>query len=73
MHKNFYEHMVPSPMHFDNTEPFLDHVGAMVNDVIVTNEVNVSDNKMQKFRHSMICFKLLRDFYGMTVVTKLNY
>jgi len=35
--------MVPSDMHFDNTKPFVDHVGAIVNDVIVTNEVNVNE------------------------------
>ena len=35
--------MVLSPMHFDNTEPFVDRVEAMVNDVILTNEVNVNE------------------------------
>ena len=30
-------------MHFDNTEPFGDCVEAMVNDVIITNEVNVNE------------------------------
>ena len=41
--QNLYEHMVSSLMHFDNTEPFVDPVGAMVNDVMITNEVNVSE------------------------------
>jgi len=26
--QNLYEHMVPSPMRFNNIEPFVDHVGA---------------------------------------------
>ena len=34
--------MVPSDMHFDNTKPFVDHVGAVVNDVMIANEVNAS-------------------------------
>jgi len=40
--------MVPSPMHFDNIEPFVDRVGAMVNDVRITNEVNVSEQPNTK-------------------------
>ena len=35
--------MASSPIHFDNTKPFVDRVGAMVNDVMITNEVNVSE------------------------------
>jgi len=35
--------MVPSPMHFDNTEPFVDRVEVMVNDVMITNEVDVNE------------------------------
>ena len=34
-----------SPMHFDNTKPFLDCVRAMVNDVMVTNKVNISEQQ----------------------------
>ena len=39
--QNFYEHMVPSDM--GNTEPFVDRVGAVVNDGTVTIEVNVNE------------------------------
>jgi len=41
--QNLYEHMISSPMHFDNTEPFVDHVGAIVNSVVITNDVIVSE------------------------------
>ena len=42
--QNLYDDMAPtSPMDFDNTNSFVDRVGAMVNDVIVTNEVKVSE------------------------------
>jgi len=34
--------MVSSPIDVDNTEPFMDNVEAMMNDVMITNEV--SDN-----------------------------
>ena len=32
--------MVSSPIDIDNTEPFVDNVEAMVNDVMITNEVS---------------------------------
>jgi len=35
--------MVLNPMHVDNTEPFVDRVEAMVNDAMITNEVNVNE------------------------------
>ena len=41
--QNLYEHMGPSPMLFDDIEPVVDCLGTLVNDVIVTNEVNVSE------------------------------
>ena len=41
--QNLYDNMVSSPIDVDNTGPFVDNVEAMVNDVMVTNEV--SDNE----------------------------
>ena len=38
--QNLYEHMVLSPVDVDNTEPFVDNVEAMVNDVMINNEVS---------------------------------
>ena len=35
--------MVSSPVHFDNAEPFVDRVEAMVNNVVFPNEVNVNE------------------------------
>ena len=40
--QNLYEHMVSSPIHVDSTKPFVDCVEAMVNDVMITNEVSVN-------------------------------
>jgi len=34
--------MVSSPMYFDDTETFVDRIGPMVNNVIITNKMNVS-------------------------------
>ena len=44
--QNLFKHIVSSHMHFDNTKPFVDHVGAVVNDVMITNEVNASGQPM---------------------------
>jgi len=41
--QNLYDNMVLSPIDVDNPEPFVDNVEAMVNDVMITNEV--SDNE----------------------------
>ena len=41
--QNMSNHMVSNTMHFDNTEPFMDRVAAMVSDVMITNEVNASE------------------------------
>ena len=41
--QNLYEHMVSSLIHVDNTEPFVDRVEAMVNDVMITNEVSINE------------------------------
>ena len=66
-------HMAPtSPVDFDNTNSFVDRVGAMVNDVIVTNEVELVSKQMQKLRHFIKCFKLLRGLCGKDVQTKLS-
>ena len=41
--QNLYDNMVSSPIDVDNTEPFVDNVEEMVNDVMITNKV--SDNE----------------------------
>ena len=46
--QNLYEHRVPSPVHFDDAESFVDRVEAIVNDVIITNEVNVNEQPNAK-------------------------
>ena len=47
--QNLYDNMAPtSPTDFDNTNSFVDRVGAMVNDVIVTNEFEVSEQPNAK-------------------------
>ena len=38
--QNLYDNMVSSPIDVDNTELFVDNVEAMVNDVMITNEVS---------------------------------
>ena len=65
--------MVSSPMHFNNTILFLDRVEAMVNDVKITNEVNISEQPMHKLRDSIVCLKQLNSHYWIVVVTKLHY
>ena len=41
--QNLYEHMVSGFMYFDNSELFMNHVGAMVNDAMIVNEVNAHE------------------------------
>ena len=41
--QNLYDKMVWSPIDVDNTEPFVDNVEAIVNDLMITNEVNANE------------------------------
>ena len=41
--QNLYDNMVSSPIDVENTEPFVDNVEAMVNDVMITNEVGENE------------------------------
>jgi len=45
--------MVSSPIDVDNTRPFVDNVEAMVNDVMITNEV--SDNEQPNAEAQAFC------------------
>ena len=38
--QNLHEHIISSPIDVDNTEPFVDHVEVMVNDVMITTTVS---------------------------------
>ena len=40
---NMYGHKSLSPMNFDDTVPFVDHVGLMTYDAMIANEVNTRE------------------------------
>ena len=64
--------MVSSPIDIDNTEPFVDNVEAMVNDVMITNEVSDNEQPNAEAQAFYNMLEAAQKPLWMGVLTKLN-